>query len=333
LMNVKEQVVADEYAIYCADSCEFLPTVPDESVHLSVYSPPFATEIGGCLYHYSSSERDLSNCRNYGEFFEHYEFIVRELARITMPGRITAVHCMDVPKSGANIDGYLDFPGDIIRLHQKHGFEYLPRICIWKEPLWVRTRTMLRALRHCQVVQDGTRANVAGSDYLIPFRKRGENPIPVQHPTGLLDYAGADKPPSDILRYRGWTGDQKENRYSHWIWRRYASSFWDDIRGNQGTGEQTTGALPFVEAEEDLDEQHPHPLQLDVIARACVLWSNPGETVLSPFMGVGSEVFGAVVLGRRGIGIELKESYFRQAKANMAKAADRTAERQPSLFE
>jgi hypothetical protein len=326
-MAVYEQELTGKYAIYRGDSCEVLPTIADDSIHLSIYSPPFATEMGNCLFSYSSSDRDLSNCRSYDEFLEHYEFIVEQIARVTMPGRISAVHCIDVPKSGANIDGYTDFPGAIIRLHEKHGFDYLPRICIWKEPLWVRTRTMLRALRHCQVVEDGTQTNVAGSDYLIPFRKKGTNPIPVAHPTGLLRYAGADEPPSDILRYRGWKGDQKENRFSHWVWRRYASSFWDDIRGNQGTGEQTSGILPFKEAEDDTDEQHPHPLQLDVIERACVLWSNPGETVLTPFMGVGSEVYGAVVNDRLGVGIELKESYYRQAVRNLSNATIQPEER------
>jgi len=322
-MAVINQTHTDQYALYHADTCEVLPTLPDESVHLSVYSPPFASDGGGCLYHYSSSERDLSNCRTYDEFFEHYEFIVAEIARVTLPGRITAVHCMDTPKDGANICGYRDFPGDIIKLHQKHGFEYRPRICIWKEPLWVRTRTMLKSLRHWQIVEDSCQASVAASDFLIPFRKVGENPIPVKHDTGFHEYFGASEVPEELHRYRGWAGKQTENRYSHWIWQRYASSFWDDIRGNMGRGEQSSGALAFDKSEtESADEQHPHPLQLDVINRACVMWSNPGETVLTPFMGVGSEVYGAVRNGRRGIGIELKESYYNQAVRNVATALD-----------
>jgi len=323
-MPVTDQVIADNYAIYCGDSCEVLPTLPDESVHMSVYSPPFATEIGGCLYHYSSSPSDLSNCRDYAEFFEHYEYIVRELARVTMPGRITAVHCMDVPKKGANIAGFLDFPGDIIRLHEKHGFEYLPRICIWKEPLTVRNRTMASSLRHCQIVEDSTKTNVAAADYLIPFRKHGENPVPVTHPLGLTSYAGERNVPGDLMQYRTGEGKQIANRYSHWIWRNYASCFWDDIRLNR--------IMPFKEAKADDDERHLHPLQLDVIERACVLWSNPGETVLTPFMGVGSEVFGAVTLGRRGVGIELKESYYRQAVRNMETAEDHVNQEQMPLF-
>jgi len=308
-MAVINQSIGEDFAIYNGDSCEWLTMLPDESVHLSIYSPPFATEIGGCLYHYSSSERDLSNCRDYNEFFEHYEFIVREIARVTLPGRITAVHCMDVPKNGANISGYLDFPGDIIRLHVKHGFEYLPRICIWKEPLEVRNRTMSKALAHRQIVDDSTQTNVAAADYLIAFRKHGANPIPVIHPTGLHRYAGSRKIPGDLLRYKGWTGKQTENRYSHWIWRQYASCFWDDIRLDR--------VLPHKEAKDDDDERHLHPLQLDVIERACTLWTNPAEIVMTPFMGIGSEVCGALLLGRKGIGCELKTAYYDQVEPNI----------------
>lgn len=309
-MPVIDQEITDTHAIYNADCCEVLPTLPDESVHLSVYSPPFATDIGGCLYNYSSSERDLSNSRSYDEFFEHYEFIVKEIARVTLPGRITAVHCMDVPKKGANIAGFSDFPGDIIKLHEKHGFEYTPRICIWKEPLGVRNRTMSKALAHQQICEDSTKVNVAAADYLIPFRKKGENPIPVTHEFGLLGYAGERQIPGELNGFRGWKGKQRENRYSHWIWRNYASCFWDDIR--------LDNVLQYKEARDEDDERHVHPLQLDVIERACELYTNPGETVLTPFMGVGSEVYGAVRHGRRGIGIELKESYYRQAKKNLA---------------
>lgn len=319
-MPVIDQQLTDQWAIYNGDSCEVLPTLPDESVHLSIYSPPFATEIGGCLYHYSSSDKDLSNCRNYDEFFEHYEFIVKEIARVTLPGRISAVHCMDVPKKGANICGYLDFPGDIIRLHAKYGFEYTPRICIWKEPLAVRNRTMSKALAHRQTVEDAVQTNIAGADYLIPFRKVGENPIPVEHPTGFHEYYGSREIPHDLKRYRGWTGKQTENRFSHWIWRNYASCVWDDIHGNQGDPKKDKGGtLEFESAREEEDERHVHPLQLDVIRRAVQMWTNPGEIVLTPFLGVGSEVFGAVELDRKGFGIELKPTYFRQAIGNLSK--------------
>lgn len=317
-MAVIDQEITHRYAIYNGDCCEVLPTLPDESVHLSVYSPPFCG-----LFNYSSSERDLSNCRSYAEFFEHYEFVVREIARVTMPGRISAVHCMDVPKDGANICGYLDFPGDIIRLHQRLGFEYLPRITIWNEPLNVRTRTMAKGLTHRQVVEDSARTNVAAADYLIPFRKAGENPVPVTHPEGLLRYAGERQVPSELRRYQGWKDKQTENRFSHWIWRQYASSVWDDIRGKTGSG--AAGVLPFVPPDKEKDEKHMHPLQLDVIERCVVMWSNPGETVLSPFAGVGSEIYGAVVNDRRGIGVELKPAYYRQAVTNLRHAVEAPA--------
>ncbi len=302
-----DQVITDNYAIYNGDSCEVLPTFPDDSIHLSVYSPPFCG-----LYNYSSSERDLSNCRSYDEFFTHYEFIVREIERITMPGRITAVHCMDVPRAGANVGGGLsDFPGDIIRMHERLGFRYCARYHVWKEPLGVRNRTMAKGLAHRQLTEDSTLCDVASADYLLMFRKKGENPIPVTHDHGLMRYAGERQMPSDLLKYRGWKGKQTENRYSHWIWRQYASAFWDDVRIDR--------VLPYAEKEAD-DERHMHPLQLDVIERCVVLWSNPGERVLTPFMGVGSETYGAVINGRLGIGIELKPQYYRQAVRNMAEA-------------
>lgn len=313
-MAVIEQKITSQYALYNGDSAEVLTSLPSESVGMSIYSPPFATEGGGCLYNYSSSVRDLSNARTYPEFFEHYGYIVEQITRLTKPGRISAVHCMDVPRQGANICGYTDFPGDIIRLHEKLGWEYLPRICIWKEPLAVRLRTMSRALTHRQITEDSTQTNVAAADYLIPFRKRGVNPEPVTHPQGLLDYAGSRSVPSDLLRLRGYKGNQIENRYSHWIWRNYASCFWDDIRLDR--------VLPYEESKEEGDERHQHPLQLDVIDRAVVMWSNPGDVVLTPFMGVGSEVYGAVTAGRRGVGCELKPSYYRQAVKNLAAAAE-----------
>ncbi len=318
-MDVIEQEITENYAIYNGDCLNVMVGLKKESVHLSIYSPPF-----GGLYHYSSSERDLSNCKNYDEFFEHYEYVVREIHRITMPGRITAVHCMDVPKNGANICGYRDFPGDIIRLHERIGFEYTPRICIWKEPLGVRNRTMSKALAHRTIVDDSTCVNVAASDYLILFRKKGSNPIPVTHPTGLTEYAGEREIPQDLLHYKNWTGKQTENRYSHWIWRQYASSFWDDVRIGR--------VLPFKESRDEDDEKHVHPLQLDVIERCVVLGSNPGEIVFTPFMGVGSEVYGALINGRKGMGVELKPSYYRQTKKNV-KGAFEHKPTQRGLFE
>ena len=325
-MAIAEQELTDQYALYLGDAMEVLPTLPDESIHLSIYSPPFATEGGGALYTYTSSPRDLSNARTYTEFMEHYGYFVREIERLTVPGRISAVHCADISTGNSGGDALADYPGDIIRLHRDLGFEYIARYHVWKEPLAVRNRTMKKDLAHRTLVEDSTRCSVASADYLLAFRKRGENPSPVEHPTGLMEYAGARPIPHELFRYRGWSGKQTENRYSHWIWRQYASAFWDDVRLDR--------VLPFREAREDEDERHVHPLQLDVIDRCLVLWSNPGENVLTPFMGVGSVVYGAVRAGRRGIGIELKPSYYRQAVKNVAQAESESLEsrRSEELF-
>jgi hypothetical protein len=308
-MAVSTQVVNDQYAIYNGDCVEVMKSLPDAGLHLSVYSPPFAG-----LYNYSSDERDMSNCSGYDEFFEHYGYVVRELSRLTMPGRMTAVHCADVPKSNTGRgDTMYDFPGDIVRLHEQEGWGYVARYAVWKEPLGVRNRTMMKSLAHKTIVDDSSRCSNAAADYLLVFRNRGENLEPVEHPVGLLEYAGERKPPQEVLHYRGWTGKQTENRYSHWIWRQYASAFWDDVRIDR--------VLPYREARDSEDERHVHPLQLDVIDRAIVLWSNPGERVFTPFMGVGSEVYSAVMNERLGVGTELKESYFRQAVKNLEIAA------------
>lgn len=315
-MAVIDQTVTDEFAAFNGDSCEVLPDLPAESAHLCVYSPPFAD-----LYNYSSSERDLSNCRDYEQFLEHYGFIVRETARLLLPGRVACVHCCDIPIPGQR-DGYRDFPGDIIRLHQDAGFKYQGRVCIWKEPLRVALRTRLQHLMHKNLVQDSTLSYPAGGDYVLLFKKRGENPVPVAHPTGLDHYAGEREIPPELLGYRGETR-QEFNRLSQWIWRNYASSQWDDIR--------IDNVLPYRGARESDEEKHVCPLQLDTIERCVVMWSNPGEAVLTPFMGVGSEVYTAVKLGRRGVGVELKSSYYRQALANLARLGK--AAEQAGLFD
>lgn len=315
-MAVKDQTITDKYALYNGDCIEAMGQMSDESVDMSIYSPPFCG-----LYNYSSNERDLSNCRDYSEFFVHYGFVIAEIARLTKPGRISGVHVMDVPGKGngemarmgcgANVGtGLIDFPGDVIRAHEKHGFVFAGRRAIWKEPLGVRNRTMAKGLAHKQIVDDSTLTDVASADYLLMFRKEGVNTIPVTHATGLESYAGERIIPADLQRYKNHKGKQTENRYSHWIWRQYASSVWDDIRIDR--------VLPYKESRDEDDERHVHPLQLDVIERACVLWSNPGEVVLTPFMGVGSEVYGAVLNDRKGVGIELKPSYYRQAVRNLA---------------
>lgn len=306
-MAVKDQVITDQYAIYNGDCIEVMAEMPDECVGLSIYSPPF-----GGLYHYSSDPRDMSNSDDYGQFFDHYGFCIREIHRLTKPGRVTAVHCTDIPSGNTGKDYLIDFPGDIIRAHAEAGFDFIGRSTIWKEPLWVRNRTMTKNLAHQTIVEDAVFGGVASADYLLTFRKRGQSVDPVQHPKGLDHYAGAEAMPSDILGYKLHDGKQIENRFSHWIWRRYASSVWDDIRIGR--------VLPFEGAKDEDDEKHVHPLQLDVIDRCVSLRSNPGDTVLTPFLGVGSEAYVAVQLGRKAIGMELKPSYFRQAVKNMAAA-------------
>lgn len=303
-MAVATQHVTNRWALYNGDCIATMAKLKPESIHLSIYSPPF-----GGLYQYSSIEQDLSNSLDYDQFFKHYEFVIDELTRLTMPGRMSCVHCMDVPSGNTGLDHLIDMPGDIIRLHEKKGWKYTARFCVWKEPLAVRNRTMAKALAHKTIVLDSTRCHNAVADFLLVFRRHGKNPVPVAHPVGLTDYAGAMVMPAELQQYRGWKGNQIQNRYSHWIWRRYASCFWDDIRVKR--------VLPFRQAKDEEDEKHIHPLQLDVIERAVILWSNPGEIVLTPFMGVGSEVYGAVLNNRRAIGIELKPSYYRQAVKNL----------------
>ncbi len=318
----KEQLITDDYAIYCSDCMEVLPTLGDKSVDLSIYSPPFAG-----LYNYSSSERDFSNCENKEQFLEQYEYLVKEIARVTKDGRITAVHCADVFDNTSRL---WDFPNEIIRIHTKYGFEYRNRITIWKEPLKVRMRTMVQSLMHKFIVEDSTKCFTAMPDYVIIFTKKGENEVPVTHPNGLKRYFGetpilpniltawnnANK--SNINESQLWDllnrkfenhEDPKSNKLSHYIWQRYASSVWDDIR--------IDNVLPFRDSKEEDDEKHVHPLQLDVIDRIVEMYSNEGEVVLTPFMGVGSEVYSPVSLGRKAIGIELKDSYYKQAILNL----------------
>jgi len=304
LDSVTSHVETEQYRVYLGDCIDVLSELLPESVHLSIYSPPFCG-----LYHYSSSPRDLSNSSSYDEFMEHYSFVVRGLHRATMPGRMSLVHCADVPSGNTGCDHLADFPGDIIRLHRDLGWSYTGRYCVWKEPLGVRNRTMQKSLAHQTIVEDSSRCSVASADYLLAFRRNGDNPVPITHPVGLTEYVGARSVPNELMRYREWKGHQTENRYSHWIWRQYASAFWDDVRLDR--------VLPYREARDEEDEKHVHPLQLDVIERGLHLWSNPGEVVFTPFAGVGSEVYSAVRLGRIGVGVELKRTYYRQMVRNL----------------
>ncbi len=319
--EIKNQVVTDRYAIYNADNMEVLTVLEDESVDLSVYSPPFAG-----LYNYSSDPKDMSNCSSNEEFLQQYDYMVEQIARVTKKGRITAVHCTDVFDNTCRL---WDFPHEIMKIHLKHGFEYRNRITIWKEPLKVRMRTMVQSLMHKFIVEDSTKCFTAMPDYVLIFTKKGENEVPVTHPYGIEHYAGEtpilpnifrawnnnDKTPNFDTHDELWeylkssNKDNEITKLNHYIWQRYASSVWDDIRIDE--------VLPFRDGKEEDDEKHVHPLQLDVIDRIVELYSNPNEVVLTPFMGVGSEVFSPVSMGRKAIGIELKDSYFKQAIVNL----------------
>lgn len=318
-MDIKEQLITDKYAIYLGDSGAIMQSFPEQSVHLSIYSPPF----GGMLYQYSSDAADLSNCKDYAEFFEQYSFSVRELHRITMAGRMTAVHCQDIAVMKGDANYLIDFTGDLIRCHQANGWQYCARYSVWKEPLTVRNRTMVSSLHHKTLTEDSTTCSIANADTLLVFRRSGKNPVPVAHPRGLMNYAGSREIPQEILKYKGYRGDQTRNEYSQWIWRQYASAFWDDVRIDRTLGKGASIYSANKADKDEPDEKHMHPLQLDVIERAVVMWSNPGEVVLTPYMGVGSEIAGALLNGRKGTGIELKDSYYRQAQEHLSKIASR----------
>jgi len=338
--NTKDQIHTTNYSLYNSDCMEVLPTIPSASIDLSVYSPPFAG-----LYNYSSSERDFSNCENKEQFLEQYDYLIAEMGRVMKAGRITAVHCTDVFDNSCRL---WDFLHEVIRLHEKHGFQYRNRITIWKEPLKVRMRTMVKSLMHKLIVEDSTQCFTAMPDYVLIFTKKGDNAVPVTHPEGLKEYFGDTPILPNILQafnnaneskfsatelwdYLKTTysdhNDPKSNKLSHYIWQRYASSVWDDIR--------IDNVLPFRDSKEEDDEKHVHPLQLDVIDRIIELYSNKGEVVLTPFMGVGSETYSPVSMGRKAIGIELKDSYYKQAKINMTHAEARFSvakEKQDQLF-
>lgn len=306
-MNVKNQCIGKSFALYNGDCVEVLKGIPDNSIHGMGFSPPFAS-----LYTYSASERDMGNARTNDEFMQNFKFAVSELYRTLMPGRILWCHCMDIPamKERDGFIGLQDFPGELIKLFELAGFIYHSRVVIWKDPLTEATRTKALGLMHKQIVKDSSMCRQGLPDYLIVMRKPGDNPEPVAHENGFEAYIGEDKPAGKTV-------------FSHEVWRRYASPVWMDIRQSR--------TLNREPAREEKDEKHICPLQLDVIDRALELWTNPGDTFLSPFAGIGSEVREAVSMGRNAIGVELKESYYNQAVLN-CKQAELECE-QPSLFE
>jgi DNA modification methylase len=250
----------------------------------------------------------MSNCAKYEEGIDQYRFIVKEIARVTMPGRLTCVHAMDL-KRGSYFQR--DFPGDIIRVHEEAGFNFVCRVTIWKDPWLIARRTRMKSLRHKNICEDSATVRIGPADYVLVFKKGWDNDEKIAHPHGLKSYAGEDQIPEELVkRFTSYKGDQRKNLMSHWIWRRYASPVWMDIRSGR--------LLPYQASKETEEEKHVCPLQLDVIERCLTLYSNPGDTVLTPFMGVGSEVFQAVKMGRKAIGFELKPSYYRQAAKNLS---------------
>lgn len=299
---VIKQKITDKFSLYNGDCVEVIKDIPDKSIGLTIYSPPFCG-----LYNYSSSNRDMSNCGTYASFLKHYSYLVLEIERVMQMGRICVVHCADIPIPGQK-EGYYDLPGALIKLHIKYGFIFYGRIAIWKEPLRVTIRTRLKHLTHKQLVKDSAGSTIASGDYLLIFKKKGENENPISHTGGFQEYIGEREVPQELQQYKGLI-EQKKNKLSHWIWRNYASCFWDDIRIQR--------VLPYKESKDPEDEKHIHPLQLDVIERCIVMWSNPKDIVFSPFAGVGSEIYGAIRNNRKAIGIELKSSYYKQMVRNL----------------
>jgi len=301
-MTIKavDQVITDQYAIYQGDSCDLIRAIPGDSIHFGIHSPPFEG-----LYKFSNFDRDISN--NDGpQFWEHYSFLIQELLRVTMPGRLHSVHCMQLPMSKirhGNI-GMRDFRGEIIRAYEDAGWIFHSEVCIWKDPVVAQQRTKSIRLLHKQIVKDSCISGQGLADYVVTFRKPGENPEPV---SGCFDEWHGEGDGPDPSKFT--TPTDGRNWYSIEVWQRYASPVWTDI--NQ------TRTLQYRGGRDQKDEQHISPLQLDVIERCIDLWSNPGDTVLTPFLGIGSEVYCAVEMGRKGIGIELKPSYFAQARRNI----------------
>ena len=291
-VKVKAQSIGKDYALYCGDSCEVLRGIPDSSIHYSIFSPPFES-----LYTYSNSDRDLGNCRSGGEFHEHFRFIVDQLFRVIMPGRLVSFHCMNLPTSKER-DGFIgirDFRGELIKMFQDAGFIYHSEVCIWKDPVTAMQRTKALGLLHKQLKKDSCMSRQGIPDFLVTMRKPGENTERVTH-----------------------TDDTFPVR----VWQQYASPIWTDINPSD--------TLQYRSARENEDERHICPLQLTVIRRGIELWTNKNDIVLTPFLGIGSEAYMAVKMNRRAVGIELKDSYFRQAVENVKSA---TQERQMDLFD
>lgn len=317
-INCVEQVVTPEYAIYQGDACEVMRAIPGDSIHFGIHSPPFEG-----LYRFSNYDRDISNNEGAG-FYEHYSFLIRELFRVTMPGRIHAVHVMQLPMSKirhGNI-GVRDFRGDVIRAYLDAGWVFHSEVCIWKDPVIAQQRTKSIRLLHKQITKDSTVCGQGLADYIVVFRKPGENPEPVGGSFDSFSGTGLDisRAAYDAHAAQTRADGRKPWPYEQWasilVWQRYASPVWMDIDPTRTLQNKRWNPAARDERDEK-DEQHISPLQLDVIERCIDLWSAPGDTVLTPFLGIGSEVWAAVQMGRRGIGIELKPTYFAQARRNL----------------
>lgn len=307
-----KESVTDKWALYLGDCVEVVSALPSESIHYSIFSPPFAS-----LYTYSDSPHDMGNVKDGAEFAQHFGFLIPELLRVTKPGRLLSFHCMNLPTSKARngVIGLWDFRGELIRMFSAAGWIYHSEVCIWKDPVTAMQRTKAIGLLHKQLVKDSALSRQGIADYLVTMRKPGENPEPVHGP--LVDYVGDD---SSLSQTRGkWRRDVHRDSIN--IWQRYASPVWMDIDSSK--------TLQYRSARENNDERHICPLQLQVIERALQLWTNPNDVVLSPFAGIGSEGYVSVQMGRRFVGVELKPSYFKQATANLNAAKSSS----PVLFE
>lgn len=319
MINAVDQVVTDQYAIYQGDACELIRAVPGDSIHFGVHSPPFEG-----LYKFSNFDRDISNNEG-AAFWEHYSFLISELLRVTKPGRLHAVHCMQLPtsKTRHGFIGMRDFRGEIVRAYEDSGWIFHSEICIWKDPVIAQQRTKSIRLLHKQITKDSTVSGQGLADYVVTFRKPGENAEPVAgmfeefHGTGLDISREAYDKHAARTRAEGREPWPFDMWVSVLVWQRYASPVWTDIDQTRTLQNKRFNPAAGDERDEN-DEQHISPLQLDVIERCIDLWTNPGDTVLTPFLGIGSEVYAAVQMGRRGIGFELKPSYFAQAVKNLA---------------
>ena len=312
-MDVINQHSGDNYHIYNADTVEVAQNLPSESVDFSIFSPPFAS-----LYTYSNSDRDMGNSKTHSEFWDQYRFLVKEQFRVLKSGRNIAIHCMNLPSSKVN-DGFIglkDFRGDLIREYQKQGFIYHSEVCIWKNPVTAMTRTKALGLLHKTIKKDSAMSRMGIPDYVVVMRKPGDNERPV---AGEFQWYAGETPPHGFTTHTRDDGTQfampGESNTSIDVWQKYASPIWDDIRD--------TYTLNYKEGRDSDDERHICPLQLDVVERCLQLWSLPDDVVWTPFMGIGTEVYMSLKLGRKAIGVELKPSYYDLAKRNVMNACDK----------